>query len=819
MAKLMDPLILPADVRLIPVQQLPEPTRSQFNYSPGDVALTRIRSRAPSKIISADLAALLEQFSSPRTMVEAILYHSLRHAVEPRELLEDAFPFIEQLVGSELLVAASQASAATQTTHLHRGDCVDNFTITRPLRLLTDTELYQARDEMGTLVALKLVKPQENPLIGHALQHEARVLRHLNGVGTPRCIQQGTIEEQPYLAVEWCPGVDAAVAAAELRESGTAPDRRQLLALCVSILAAYTKLHDRQTVHGDVHPHNILVDSNDDVYLIDFGLSRILQESVASDEPYRGGIAFFLEPEYCAACLANWKPPRANPLGEQYALAALIYHLLTGAHYLDFSLEQDVLWQQIVDHSPLPFTHHQIAAWPEVEEILAKALQKDPRQRFTDVAEFCQQLSLVITNQRPWERDGSRQTKFGSAPIRPHSYLFKATAAELLLSNVLERLRWQGSLLAEGLPRSPTASVTYGAAGVATFLYRVACVRSDPELLVLADLWATKTEAQIADEAGFYNSDIDITPATVGRVSPYHTPSGLSVVRFSLAQAMGDAASQATALTTFIDQAGQDCEAVDLTLGKSGVLLNSALLYEALPDKKWAQQSGLLPFGNRLLNQIWEEVGPYKALEWGSELSNLGIAHGWAGILYATLHWCDLTGTAVPTNVESRLQQVANCAESVGRGVEWPWDLSHSEPIYMPGWCNGSAGHVFLWSTAYRFYKQATYLDLAIRAGWNAWESPAPATSLCCGLAGRGYALLHLYKLTDDDAWLDRARQLGQRASNNLRQSPPKEYEGFENSLYKGELGVAVLLVDLDAPILSAMPLFERTGSQTSNLA
>ena len=796
MTTLNDALVLPADVKLIPVEAYPKQTRSQFKYEPGDVAITRMRSRTPTKVINADLALLLEQFATEKTIVEAILYHSLGESLDPRELLDEAFPFILQLLGEKLLIPAGAETEET-SVQLQRDDSVGDFTIVRPLQSLLDTELYQVRDQAGAVAALKLAKPSESTHIAFILAHEAEVLQYLDGAVSPRFIAQGTFDEQPYLVIEWCSGINAASAAADMRRSDKPGIRYEILDLCISILSAYAALHAQQVVHGDIHPGNILVDIDEKVRLIDFGLARVLDESASFHEPYPGGVAFFATPESSKAALEKQRLPRANYLGEQYALAALLYHMFTGAHYLDFSLEEEVMRRQIANDAPLPFSHHHVADWPEVEAVLGKALSKDPGDRFDSVADMIEALKPIAARRR------TADTTRIELPV------VASNGADQLVTEVLERVGWQSSLLADGLIRPPTASINYGAAGVGYFLYRVACTRNDPEALALADIWATRAEQLALDEDGFQNEEFDITPETVHTISPLHSPTGLYILRFLLAEAVGDEATQARALTAFVQAAGDECDDLDLTLGKSSVLLHSAYLYQLLPDQKWAVDSGLLALGNSLLEEIWNEVDGYAAVRYSDDLSNLGIAHGWAGILFATLRWCTITGTDFPEALETRLHQLSACIEYVGRGAEMPWDLNMPTAGYMPGWCNGSTGHLFLWTTAYRVFEDAAYLDLAIRSAWNVWEAPRSGVNLCCGLAGRAYALLNLHRLTGDDAWFDRARELARQAAVNARRPQTGDFEGFDNSLYKGDVGVAALLVDLEDPARAAMPFFE----------
>jgi serine/threonine-protein kinase len=65
--------------------------------------------------------------------------------------------------------------------------------------------------------------------------------------------------------------------------------------------------------------------------------------------------------------------------------------------------------------------------------------------------------------------------------------------------------------------------------------------------------------------------------------------------------------------------------------------------------------------------------------------------------------------------------------------------------------------------------------------------------------------MLNLYRHTGDGAWLDRARALAEDAARTIGR-----WSLRRDSLYKGEIGVALLLADLERPELSCMPLFDR---------
>ncbi len=96
---------------------------------------------------------------------------------------------------------------------------------------------------------------------------------------------------------------------------------------------------------------------------------------------------------------------------------------------------------------------------------------------------------------------------------------------------------------------------------------------------------------------------------------------------------------------------------------------------------------------------------------------------------------------------------------------------------------------------------------LAEGAAWNAWEAPDPHGTLCCGLAGRAYALLNLHRHGGGAEWLTRARELADRAALAIERTAEAP-----DSLYKGAVGVAVLAADLARPADAVFPFFEEEG-------
>ncbi|HKO54511.1 MAG TPA: lanthionine synthetase LanC family protein [Thermoanaerobaculia bacterium] len=760
-----EPFVLKDDVLLIPCTDLSEEMRERVAFDEGDFTLSRRHGRGLAQVIDGETAALLKLFRQPRTIVDAVLENSRAAGKDPAVWLDELLPHLGTFLHNQILVPAGSEEEQEIRPRYEAGARIGRWEVVRCASLIEDSEVYQLRDG-GETAALKIARSPAMQLI---FDNETAILRHLDGSGiAPRLIEAGLHDERPYLIIDWLPGVDATVAAAERRH-----DRASLIDLCASIAEAYAELHARGVLHADVHPRNVLVGER--VMLLDFGFSRL------ADQPPRvgrGGMYYFFEPEHLAAQRQGiMLPPSAA--GEQYAIAALLYLLVSGHHYLDFRYEREEMARQVETEPPLPFARRGIPPWPEVEQVLFRALEKDPSRRYGSLSELAAPLGAT--------RDASVRDSL-AAPLAPETLSF--------LDRMLQSFARGGAMFMTRYPSPPTASINYGCAGAAVGLLRIAEARSDPALLALADVWRSRAAALIGTEGAFYEDGLEVTLEAVGEVSPYHTESGIHAAAAMIAAAMGDGLAQRRAIAAFLRTSARPCPQLDLTLGRSGSLLACAMLLDDSPDVR--------TFGTETMTAIWRELSTHPPIA-SSAGTFLGIAHGWAGYIYAALRWCAASGDPLPPRLIDRLHELAALAVPRGRGASWPIKVGHPPNPPFPGWCNGSAGHVFLFTLAHRLLGDAEWLRLCELSAWNAWDEPRNIVDLCCGTSGRAYALLNLYKHTGATEWLSRARHLANHAATSASSvTSPRA-----NALWKGELGVATLIADLASPENARMPFFE----------
>lgn len=793
-----DRLVLAADVSITPASELPPGLRTRLGARRGDAAITRLRGRAPAKLVDRQGALLLAEFRQPCLVAEAIRASAVRLEVEPAALLDEAFPLLRDCYNSRFLVVADSPEASPLLPTRDRGDRIGRFRVLRCLRVLEDTELYQARDATGTMAAIKLARPG---ITARGLfRREAAALERLDGDLAPRGLGTGTHRGRPWLAMTWCGGISPDMVAAELRRTG---DRGRLLALVTRIARRYARLHRRGLLHGDVHPRNLLVERDGTVRLVDFGLALPIAPQRLAGRHQRGGVPAYHAPEQAAAMLAGESLPLATPGSEQFALATMLVELVIGVHPLELSLDRATLLAQLADNPPVRFTHRGAPAWPALEAVLARARARDPRERFASVAELAAALAAV-----PVPRASVRR---GSDPHR------RTAALERTVRDFLERTRFDGPLF-RGPGRAPHGSVMLGRAGTAYALYRLACLRDDPLLLARADAVLAQVEASSESPLAFASPDDGLGADGLGPVNPFHSLTGVLAVRTLIALAMQQVPQAAEAVRHYVQRAAVTWPRRDLTLGRMGVVHGATLMLEALPVAMEPQRRMLRGLGTRMVAALWRELAGLGRIGSPGHEEDHGVAHGWAGLILATLRWHAASGAPLPRALAPRLAELARGGEPLGRGVHWAQRVTGSLPSLLAahqvaGWCNGPAGFVHLFTLAQRHFPEAGYEALATASAWSTWEAPSEVFDLCCGLTGRAYALLTQYRATGDPEWLERAGLLADRAMAafvEVRPGLPRPL-----SLFKGEAGLAVLAEDLRHPERAAFPFFEPEGFPT----
>ena len=196
-------------------------------------------------------------------------------------------------------------------------------------------------------------------------------------------VEQGT----PYLVMEYAP--NGSLAARYQMKSGQPIAQPIVLSIIQQVASALQFAHDHRVIHCDVKPENMLLNAQDEVLLSDFGIAIVLHSNLHTQQA--SGTMHYMAPEQYAG-----KP---GPASDQYALAVTAYQWLSGRYpFTGKTIEE--LYRQHMKVPPRSMREHNPHIPSAVDQVVLKALAKDPNQRFPSIAAFAAALEKAITSRR-----------------------------------------------------------------------------------------------------------------------------------------------------------------------------------------------------------------------------------------------------------------------------------------------------------------------------------------------------------------------------------------------------------------------------------
>ena len=248
--------------------------------------------------------------------------------------------------------------------------------------------IYRAEDTvLERVVAVKVLADPyaDDESIRRRFTHEALAAARLsNAPGTTTIFDVGEHEGRPYIVMEYLPGGSLAD---RLAAEGAQPPGRAL-AWLAQAAGALDSAHAAGIVHRDVKPANLLLDDHGHVKVADFGVASAVGLDSFTAAGTIVGTAGYLSPEQA-------RGDTVTPASDRYALAVVAFELLTGKR----PFERDTTTAEAAAHVSAPVP---AASWdnpelpPEVDDVLARGLEKRPEDRFDSCSDFVAHLRAAF---------------------------------------------------------------------------------------------------------------------------------------------------------------------------------------------------------------------------------------------------------------------------------------------------------------------------------------------------------------------------------------------------------------------------------------
>lgn len=269
-------------------------------------------------------------------------------------------------------------------TPLHPGDQLDHYRIDSLIARSGMATIFRGTDlRNGRQVAIKVPHPEveSDPALFDRFRREEEIGRTLDHPGVMKVFVDEN-RSQVYMVMEW---VEGRLLRKILDEEHKLPPDR-VVRLMLRVLDALGYIHSRGVAHRDLKPENIMVDENDAIKLIDFGIaasssSRRLTFAKLSQTM---GTPDYISPEQV-------KGKRGDARSDLYALGVMLYEMLTGQ--VPFSGDNAfVIMNDRLLNNPVPPREVDPAITPQLQEIIYRALERDPKNRYSNAHDFAWDL-------------------------------------------------------------------------------------------------------------------------------------------------------------------------------------------------------------------------------------------------------------------------------------------------------------------------------------------------------------------------------------------------------------------------------------------
>jgi serine/threonine-protein kinase len=266
---------------------------------------------------------------------------------------------------------------------LEAGSQIDSYRVEAPVARSGMASIYRAIDlRDNRVVALKIPHPdlEADPILFDRFQRESGIGEKLNH---PKVMRVFGDEKRSriYMVMEWCEGR----LLRNILDEGKIPQDRAIR-IAIGVLDALEYIHANGVVHRDLKPENIMVDAQDNIKLIDFGIAS---DSAARRLTYANFTATLGTPNYISP--EQVKGKRGDGRSDIFSVGVILYEMLSGKLPFSGPSPLAAMNDRLLNH-PIPPSVADPSISPQLQEILYRALERDPTNRYAKAHDFQRDL-------------------------------------------------------------------------------------------------------------------------------------------------------------------------------------------------------------------------------------------------------------------------------------------------------------------------------------------------------------------------------------------------------------------------------------------
>ena len=292
------------------------------------------------------------------------------------------------------------ASARVARIPVNPGDQLDHYRIDGVVARSDAATVFRATDlRTNRQVALKVpdAEMEADPAFFERFQREQEIGERLDHPGITKAITDDH-RSQVYMVTEWFEGKPLRQILTETRKLPQGRVIRIALGICIAL--GY--IHNHGIVHRDLKPENVMVDGEDHIKLIDFavaaktGARRITFTKLSQVI----GTSQYISPE-------EQRGTRGDGRSDIYAVGVMLYEMLTGQTPFQGTEPSD----RLLNH-PVPPCELDPAISAQLQEVIYRALEREPKNRYATAHEFAldlEHLDQVGVAERPELRDWKKR--------------------------------------------------------------------------------------------------------------------------------------------------------------------------------------------------------------------------------------------------------------------------------------------------------------------------------------------------------------------------------------------------------------------------